>query len=178
MAPHVQPSEFLRDLAELFERVSGSVSSGSGSGTVFLTQKRYQYHDKEGAEMDIDADSPNPAQFHVLLRATAQIDDKKYKSATRIPSDQLDGFVAHYNSLLHAHLHSNLRKRDRKREKRKADIAAVRKRRLETPVDIPHSKRGSGRRKFQRKVKAEQRRLAALHTVASGTSGQNTLKIP
>ncbi|TIA88137.1 hypothetical protein E3P99_02767 [Wallemia hederae] len=149
MAPHVQPEEFLKDLATLFELTQDA-------GTVFLTQKRYCFDSDNDAQMS-DA---NDAQYDVLLRATAQVGEKQHKTATRIPVASLEAVLAHYNTLLHQSMQAKMRKRDRKREKRKADIAAARKRALETPVVIPHTKRGSGRRKFQRKVKAELRRQA------------------
>ena len=49
---------------------------------------------------------------------------------------------------------STLRKRDKKREKQRAEQAAVRKRKLAEPVMIDGPKRGNGRRKRQRQVKA------------------------
>ena len=52
---------------------------------------------------------------------------------------------------------STLRKRDKKREKLRAEIAAARKRKLAEPIAIDGPKRGAGRRKRQRKVKAAQR---------------------
>ncbi|EIM20733.1 hypothetical protein E3Q22_03366 [Wallemia mellicola] len=152
MAPHVTPEEFIKDLTELFRLASDS-------GTVFLTQKRYDYNENADSNMNNTADS----QYDVLLRASAQVGDKQHKTATRIASTQLDSFIGQYNSLLHQSLQAKMRKRDRKREKRKADIAAIRKRKLETPTDIPKTKRGAGRRKFQRKVKAEQKRVQTLN---------------
>lgn len=125
-----------------------------------MTQKRFVYDGDKDAEM-----SNSSTEYDVLVRASVQVGDKQHKTATRIPASQLEGFVSQYNSLLHQSLQTKMRKRDRKREKRKADVAAVRKRSLETPVDIPSTKRGKGRRKFQRKVKAEQRRQEALSKV-------------
>jgi len=60
---------------------------------------------------------------------------------------------------------STLRKRDKKREKVKAEQLALKKKKLSETVVIEGPKRGSGRRKRQRRVKAavkqeEARRLA------------------
>jgi signal recognition particle subunit SRP14 len=49
---------------------------------------------------------------------------------------------------------SGLRKRDKKKEKVKAELAAARRQRLETDVVVTGAKRGKGRAKMQRKVKA------------------------
>ena len=49
---------------------------------------------------------------------------------------------------------STLRKRDKKREKVNAEQAAKRKKRMTEAVKIDGPKRGSGRRKRQRQIKA------------------------
>ena len=49
---------------------------------------------------------------------------------------------------------STLRKRDKKREKVRTEKMAARKQRLVEPVLIEGPKRGKGRRKRQRRVKA------------------------
>ena len=142
---------------------------------MFLTQKRYCYDSDHDTQMTSEADKDD-AQYDVLLRATAQVGEKQHKTATRISVASLEAVLAHYNALLHQSMQAKMRKRDRKREKRKADIAAVRKRALETPVVIPRTKRGSGRRKFQRKVKAELRRQASVakHEHAQHQQQQDT----
>jgi signal recognition particle subunit SRP14 len=47
-----------------------------------------------------------------------------------------------------------LRKRDKKREKQRAEQAARRKQRMVDPIEIEGPKRGSGRKKRQRRIKA------------------------
>jgi signal recognition particle subunit SRP14 len=49
---------------------------------------------------------------------------------------------------------STLRKRDKKREKQRSEQASARKKRMVNPVLIEGPKRGSGRKKRQRKIKA------------------------
>jgi signal recognition particle subunit SRP14 len=56
---------------------------------------------------------------------------------------------------------STLRKRDKKREKVRAEKQAARKHRLAEPVPIEGPKRGNGRRKRQRRVKAALKQEAA-----------------
>lgn len=66
-----------------------------------------------------------------------------------------------------------LRKRDKKKEKAKAELAAARRQKFETDVVVSGAKRGKGRAKMQRKVKAaikqqEMRRLIAEKEQAKG----------
>jgi signal recognition particle subunit SRP14 len=49
---------------------------------------------------------------------------------------------------------TTLRKRDKKREKQRAEEAARRKRRMTETIAIEGPKRGNGRRKRQRRIKA------------------------
>lgn len=56
---------------------------------------------------------------------------------------------------------STLRKRDKKREKVRTEKLAARKQRLAEPVLIEGPKRGSGRKKRQRRVKAASKQDAA-----------------
>ena len=49
---------------------------------------------------------------------------------------------------------STLRKRDKKREKQRQEEAAKRKKRMIDPIPIEGPKRGSGRKKRQRRIKA------------------------
>ncbi len=57
---------------------------------------------------------------------------------------------------------TTLRKRDKKREKERAEKVALRKRRLAEPVVIEGPKRGSGRKKRQRRIKAALKQEEAL----------------
>jgi signal recognition particle subunit SRP14 len=56
---------------------------------------------------------------------------------------------------------STLRKRDKKREKVRAEKLAARKQRLAEPILVEGPKRGNGRRKRQRRVKAALKQEAA-----------------
>lgn len=60
---------------------------------------------------------------------------------------------------------TTLRKRDKKREKQRAEEAAVRKKKLIEPVVIDGPKRGHGRRKRQRQVKAALKQQDALSKI-------------
>lgn len=71
----------------------------------------------------------------------------------QITSGQLDKFLGTYGALLKSSM-STLRKRDKKREKLRAEKQAARKQRLAEPILIEGPKRGSGRRKRQRRIKA------------------------
>lgn len=66
---------------------------------------------------------------------------------------ELEKFHAAYGNMLKSSM-TTLRKRDKKREKQRAEDAARKKRRLQEDIAIEGSKRGAGRRKRQRKVKA------------------------
>ncbi|KAG8933440.1 hypothetical protein FRC02_011818 [Tulasnella sp. 418] len=131
---------FLTKLAELFE-------STKESGTVWLTQKRSTYDVDGDAQMqqDINEDQEYPC----LLRAT----DGKTHISTQIFSKDLLKFHAAYGTLLKSSM-SHLRKRDKKREKQKAERIALRKKKLEQDIIIDGPKRGNGRKKRQRKIKA------------------------
>ena len=68
-------------------------------------------------------------------------------------SSGLHRFHSAYGALLKSAM-SPLRKRDKKREKERAEKVARRKRRMNEPVVIAGPKRGNGRKKRQRRIKA------------------------
>ena len=68
-------------------------------------------------------------------------------------SGDLHRFHVAYGALLKSAM-SSLRKRDKKREKERAEKIARRKRRVQEPVVISGPKRGNGRKKRQRRIKA------------------------
>jgi len=90
------------------------------------------------------------SEYVILLRMT---DGKEIKFSTKIEPGQLDKFHTAYGSLLKTSM-TSLRKRDKKREKQRAEEAARRKRRMTEPIVIEGPKRGNGRRKRQRRIKA------------------------
>jgi len=97
--------------------------------------------------MDIADDN---REYPCIIRAT---DGKDVSFSTHITSGQLDTFLNAYGALLKSSM-STLRKRDKKREKFRAEKLAARKQRLVEPIPIEGPKRGKGRRKRQRRVKA------------------------
>jgi signal recognition particle subunit SRP14 len=77
----------------------------------------------------------------------------KTNSFAQVEPGQLDAFHVTYGTLLKGSM-GTLRKRDKKREKQRAEEAAKRKRRMTEPIPIEGPKRGSGRKKRQRRIKA------------------------
>lgn len=78
----------------------------------------------------------------------------------KVEPEDLDKFHATYGALLKASM-MTLRKRDKKREKQRAEQQVARKRKIAETVDVRGPKRGSGRRKRQRLVKAALRQEEA-----------------
>ncbi|KAF8547846.1 signal recognition particle, SRP9/SRP14 subunit [Imleria badia] len=149
----VDNDTFLKQLTALFE-------STKDKGTIWLTHKRLT-HDGEDATMD-DADPDGEKEYPCLIRVT---DGKKANFSTHVISSNLPKFHAAYGSLLKASF-TTLRKRDKKREKLRAEQLAKRKQRMAEPVVVNGPKRGNGRRKRQRKVKAAIRQEQAKEQVA------------
>ncbi|KAG9003650.1 hypothetical protein FRB90_011139 [Tulasnella sp. 427] len=142
---------FLDRLRELFEATKSK-------GTVWLTQKRHSYDPNGEAPVVSGTDE---AEYKCLLRAT----DGHVKFETLISSAELGKFHALYAALLKASM-STLRKRDKKKEKQKAEQAALWKKKLAEEIVIEGAKRGNGRRKRVRRIKAairqdEERKAAA-----------------
>ena len=71
----------------------------------------------------------------------------------QVEASQLESFHATYGALLKSSM-TTLRKRDKKREKQRAEESARRKRRLAEDIAVQGPKRGNGRRKRQRLLKA------------------------
>jgi len=89
-------------------------------------------------------------EYPCLVRFT---NGKEANFSTRVEPGQLDAFHTTYGTLLKSSM-TSLRKRDKKREKQRAEEAAKRKRHMAEPVPIEGPKRGNGRRKRQRRIKA------------------------
>ena len=82
-------------------------------------------------------------------------------------------FHAAYGTLLKNSM-PTLRKRDKKREKERAERIAQARKRNSEPVIIEGPKRGSGRKKRQRRLKAAMKQEAALKkTEAQGTKAKS-----
>ena len=123
--------------------------------------------DGDDATMKFEEGSTDTREYPCLVRAT---DGKSAKFSTRVKSfsfhsqdsfsrllqvdsKQLPKFHAFYGSLLKTSM-TSLRKRDKKRDKQRAERAAKRKKQMTEPIVLDGSKRGSGRRRRQRKIKA------------------------
>ncbi|KAJ7083380.1 signal recognition particle, SRP9/SRP14 subunit [Mycena belliarum] len=130
---------FLRRLTALFD-------SSKDQGSIWLTHKRLVYDGADVAMADLD----DTREYPCLIRVT---DGGPTKFSTRVTSSELEKFHAAYGALLKASM-ATLRKRDKKREKQRAEQAARRKKRMTEPVVVEGPKRGKGRRKRQRLLKA------------------------
>lgn len=117
-------------------------------GSIWLTHKRLT-HDGEDATMKQDG-TDDTQEYPCLLRA---VDGTGTKLSTRVDPGNLDRFYSAYGALLKSSM-SALRKRDKKREKQRAEELARRKKRLAELVPVVGPKRGAGRHKRQRLVKA------------------------
>ncbi|KAF8131470.1 signal recognition particle, SRP9/SRP14 subunit [Boletus edulis] len=149
----VDNDTFLKQLTALFETTKDK-------GTIWLTHKRLT-HDGEDATMD-DAHPDSKKEYPCLIRVT---NGKHTNFSTHVIPSDLPKFHAAYGSLLKASF-TTLRKRDKKREKQRAELLAKRKQRMAEPVVVDGPKRGNGRRKRQRKVKAAIRQEQAKERVA------------
>ncbi|KAH0837774.1 hypothetical protein J3R83DRAFT_5952 [Lanmaoa asiatica] len=118
-------------------------------------------HDGEDATMH-DARPDSEKEHPCLIRVT---DGKNANFSTHVSPSDLQKFHAAYGSLLKASF-TTLRKRDKKREKQRAEQLAKRKQRMAEPVVVDGPKRGNGRRKRQRKVKAAIRQEQAKERAA------------
>ncbi|KAI8990646.1 signal recognition particle 14kD protein-domain-containing protein [Trametes punicea] len=135
----VDNETFLKQLSALFE-------ANTKSGSIWLTHKRLTHEDGD-VHMSTSDDAK---EFPCLVRAT---DGKEAKFSTVVQPSDLEKFHISYGTLLKSSM-TTLRKRDKKREKQRAEEAARKKRRLQEEIVIEGPKRGNGRRKRQRKIKA------------------------
>ncbi|KAF8481703.1 signal recognition particle SRP9/SRP14 subunit [Russula ochroleuca] len=143
----------LVDNDTFLSRLSSLFQSSKEHGTIWLTHKRLT-HDGDDATMDVGDDT---REYPCIIRVT---DGEDVTFSTHITSGQLNKFLNAYGTLLKSSMNT-LRKRDKKREKVRAEKLAARKQGLAEPVPIEGPKRGNGRRKRQRRVKAAQKQDAA-----------------
>jgi len=134
----VDHDTFLKQLAGLFD-------SSKETGSIWITHKRLT-NDGEDASMNDDK-----KEYPCILKVT---DGGNTNFSTQILSSELHKFHTAYGTLLKSALTSSLRKRDKKRERIHSEQAAKRKKRMTEPVKMDGPKRGAGRRKRQRQVKA------------------------
>ncbi|KAF8626440.1 hypothetical protein AX15_004874 [Amanita polypyramis BW_CC] len=132
---------FLKQLTELLNKTKSSI---------WLTHKRL-LHDGQDTAMEHQDGTEDTREYSCLMRVTA---GKSVKFSTKVAPGDLDKFYSTYGSLLKSSMSTTLRKRDKKREKSRAEQAARRKKRMTEPVVVEGPKRGKGRRKRQRLVKA------------------------
>lgn len=147
----------LVDNDAFLSRLSSLFQSSKEHGTIWLTHKRLT-HDGDDVAMDVADDT---REYPCIIRA---IDGKEVSFSTHITSKQLDTFLNAYGVLLKSSM-STLRKRDKKRERDRAEKLAARKQRLAEPVPIEGPKRGKGRRKRQRRIKAALKQEAARQRI-------------
>ena len=95
---------------------------------------------------------------------------------TQITSGQLDKFLSAYGALIKSSMNT-LRKRDKKREKVRAEKFVARKKRLAEQILIEGPKRGNGRRKRQRRVKASLKQEAARQRIQEKQESKERTKV-
>jgi len=139
----VDNDTFLKRLNELF-------GSSREKGSIWLTHKRLTH---DGEDVTMQSADQDTKEYPCLIRVT---DGKKIKISTQVKPDQLGDFHAAYGALLKSSM-TSLRKRDKKREKLRAEEMARRKKRITEHIIIKGAKRGAGRRKRQRLIKASTR---------------------
>ncbi|KIK67423.1 hypothetical protein GYMLUDRAFT_156766 [Collybiopsis luxurians FD-317 M1] len=147
----VDQDSFLKQLAALFE-------SSKHHGSIWITQKRLSY-DKEDTAMKAGQGADDPREYPCLLRVT---NGRDVKFSTTVKSSEVQKFYQVYGALLKSSM-TTLRKRDKKREKQRAEQVAARKKKLTEPVVINGPKRGNGRKKRQRQLKAALKQQEALN---------------
>ncbi|KAF7309983.1 hypothetical protein MIND_00371100 [Mycena indigotica] len=142
---------FLTRLEALFE-------SSQEHGSIWLTHKRLRYEDEDVAMGHTTGGSGvDEREYPCLIRVT---DGGTARFSTRVLSSELSKFHTAYGNLLKSAFSMTLRKRDKKKEKLKVEQAAKRKKKMTEQVAIVEGpKRGNGRRKRQRKVKALKKQL-------------------
>ncbi|THU92258.1 signal recognition particle, SRP9/SRP14 subunit [Dendrothele bispora CBS 962.96] len=150
----VDNDTFLKELAALFER-------SKAQGSIWLTHKRLTHDDEGDKAMKPAENVEDDKEYQCLVRVSYR---GKEKFSTRVHPSDLHTFHATYGALLKSSM-TTLRKRDKKREKQRAEAAAAHKKKLSETVQIDGPKRGKGRRKRQRQIKAAIKRDEALKAV-------------
>ncbi|KAG8941044.1 hypothetical protein FRC04_004823 [Tulasnella sp. 424] len=137
----------------------GKAKGDSNEPMELLDNETVHAYDPNGGAVPVSQN--DEVEYKCLLRAT----DGHAKFETLISSAELGKFHAVYAALLKASM-TTLRKRDKKKEKQKAEQAALWKKKLVEDIIIEGAKRGNGRRKRVRRIKAairqdEERKAAA-----------------
>ncbi|KAJ3861122.1 signal recognition particle, SRP9/SRP14 subunit [Lentinula novae-zelandiae] len=161
----VDHDTFLKQLVTLFE-------SSKDQGSIWITHKRLCY-DKEDTTMKVEDGVEDPHAYPCLLRVS---NGDKVKFSTKVDSTDLFKFHQVYGALLKSCM-TSLRKRDKKREKQRAEEAAARKKKLSEPVVVNGSKRGNGRRKRQRQIKAALKQQETLGKIKAKEEAKAKAKL-
>jgi len=143
-------------------------SSNKKGSSVWLTHKRLTYVEGEDVAMALPQGEAVDREYPCLLRVT---DGKQVNFSTHVSPSNLNKFHVMYGALLKNSMPA-LRKRDKKREKERAERFALRKKKLVEDIKIEGSKRGSGRRKRQRMIKAAQKQEAARKKIEEREKGK------
>ncbi|KAI0732431.1 signal recognition particle SRP9/SRP14 subunit [Fomitopsis betulina] len=148
----------LVDNQTFFQRLTALFESSKESGSIWLTHKRLTY---DGDDVHMASEDDSNKEYPCLVRVT---DGDETKFSTQVEPGQLESFHATYGALLKSSM-TTLRKRDKKREKQRAEEIARRKRKLAEEIIVEGPKRGAGRRKRQRKLKAAAKQAEARKRV-------------
>ncbi|KTW27779.1 hypothetical protein T552_02219 [Pneumocystis carinii B80] len=106
---------------EYLDSLEQLLSSKKEKGTVFLTQKRYSYKNKEDLSPDQGESCDTPClPYKLLFRAT---DGKKIKISTLVDTSCLIPFFSRYMETCKSGM-GCLKKRDRKKQKARKNKAA------------------------------------------------------
>ncbi|CED85596.1 Signal recognition particle, subunit Srp14 [Phaffia rhodozyma] len=148
---------------EFLVKLQSLLGTTEKAGSVWITQKRLTWQDP--SVMETVEEDESKRTWSCAIKAS----DGKTKFTTHVPSTSLDTFSTSYGTLLKASFAPHLRKRDKKKEKSKAEILVRERKRLEVVVQkgLPDEtgKRGKGRGRHQRKVKALRKAEAALSKI-------------
>ncbi|KAL9716719.1 hypothetical protein Ac2012v2_001172 [Leucoagaricus gongylophorus] len=120
-------------------------------GSIWLTHKRLTHDGGDITMKNEELDGSDRNEYQCLIRAT---NGKNINFSTRVDNNELTQFYSAYANLLKSSVSLTLRKRDKKKEKMKQDQILKRKKRMTEPVVVDGPKRGAGRRKRQRQIKA------------------------
>ncbi|KAJ3729376.1 signal recognition particle, SRP9/SRP14 subunit [Lentinula raphanica] len=162
----------LVDHDTFFKRLTALFDSSKNQGSIWITHKRLS-HDDADVEMKVQDGAEDSRSYSCLMRVS---DGDKVKFSTTVNSTELPQFHQVYGALLKSSM-TTLRKRDKKREKQRAEDAAARKKRLSEPVIVAGPKRGNGRRKRQRRIKAALKQQEALAKIKSKEDAKAKTKL-
>ncbi|KAJ3771190.1 signal recognition particle, SRP9/SRP14 subunit [Lentinula raphanica] len=160
-----QPMQLV-DHDTFFKRLTALFDSSKNQGSIWITHKRH-------VAMKVEVGAEDSRSYPCLMRVS---DGDKVKFSTTVNSTELPHFHQVYGALLKSSM-TTLRKRDKKREKQRAEDAAARKKKLSEPVIVAGPKRGNGRRKRQRRIKAALKQQETLAKIKSKEDAKARMKL-